>query len=161
LNLKKFRKIAKGINYLHSKGIIHGHITSKNILVTDNMEPLITDYAFFNLKKLANVFLKYRNKNAYSAPEILKENKDVNLFCTDYAIDSYSYGILLWEIYRSTQPFNVSMYAVYKIVVEDDLRPEISKNFHSGFANLIKSCWDKNKEKRPDFNKILNTLEQI
>jgi hypothetical protein len=125
------------------------------------MEPLITDYGFFNLKKLANVFLKYRNKNAYTPPEILFENTNVNIFFTDYTIDSYSFGILLWEIYKSTQPFNCSMSSLYQLVVKDDLRPEISKNFNSGISNLIKSCWDKNKEKRPDFNKILEILENI
>ena len=125
------------------------------------MEPLITDYGFFNLKKLANVFLKYRNKNAYTPPEILIENTNVNIFFTDYTIDSYSFGILLWEIYKSTQPFNCSMSSLYQLVVKDDLRPEISKNFNSGISNLIKSCWDKNKEKRPDFNKILEILENI
>jgi serine/threonine protein kinase len=125
------------------------------------MEPLITDYGFFNLKKLANVFLRYRNKNAYTPPEILSNNTDLNIFCNDFTIDSYSFGILLWEIYKLTQPFNCSMSALFKIVVEDDLRPEISKNFNSGIANLIKSCWDKNKEKRPDFNQILEILEQI
>ena len=57
--------------------MIHGHLSSRNILINDNFEPLVADYGFFSLKKIGNVFLKYKNKNSYSPPEILKEHKNI------------------------------------------------------------------------------------
>lgn len=152
-----------GINYLHSKNIVHGHLSSKNIFINDNLEPLICDYGFLNIKKIANVFLKYKNKNSYSSPEILKEPIDItnSIKTLDFTSDSYSFGILLWEIYTGTYPFNVNISTLFNLVVENDFRPEIKDNFHLGVAHLIQLCWDTNKEKRPNFNEIIHLLNKI
>lgn len=151
------------MNYFHANNIVHSHLSSKNILITNNMEPMIIDYGFLNLKKIANVFLKYKNKNAYSSPEILKEPRDITNSNNniDWTIDTYSFGILLWEIYTGTLPFNVNISTLYNLVVENDFRPEIKDNFHPGVAHIIQLCWDSCKEKRPNFSQILILLEKI
>ncbi len=124
---------------------------------------MIIDYGFLNLKKIANVFSKYKNKNAYSSPEILKEPKDITNSSnnTDFTIDAYSFGILLWEIYTGTTPFNVNISTVYNLVVENDFRPEIKDNFHPGIASIIQLCWDTSKENRPNFKNILELLDKV
>jgi len=40
--------IINGINYLHSNNIIHCHLSSKNILLDDELNPIIVDFGLRN-----------------------------------------------------------------------------------------------------------------
>ncbi len=156
--------IALGLNYLHSNSIYHFHLSSKNIYLDDNFTPLIADYGFKYLKDISSVFLKYKNKNSYTSPELLKENKEICNLTTlsNYQkCDIYSYGILLWELYTSTQPFSISLTNLYNYVVVNDYRPEITKDFPSDLANLIRNCWDNDPTRRPSINKIVDVLDNL
>ncbi len=156
--------IASGLNYLHSNIIFHFHLSSKNIYLDDNYSPIIADYGFKYLKDISSVFLKYKNKNSYTCPELLKENKDVSNITNlgnNQKCDIYSFGILLWEIYTCTQPFPISLTNLYNYVVVNDYRPEITKDFPSELANLIRNCWDSDQERRPSINKIIDVLDNL
>ena len=67
-------KICLAIKYLHDNNIPHLHLSNKNILIDKSLNPKVTDFGFKKLKELASIFLKYKNKNSYSSPEILKIN---------------------------------------------------------------------------------------
>jgi serine/threonine protein kinase len=159
-------KIAIGLDYLHSNGIFHYHLSSKNIYLNDDLNPKIGDYGFNNLKSLANVFLRYKNKNSYTSPELLKSNKTIsNVILNDKSefqkSDIYSFGILLWELYTCTPPFNVGLKELYQYVVVDNYRPEITKGFNQDLANLIRMCWDNDPNRRPEFSKIIELLNKL
>ena len=155
--------IIKGIDYLHKNNIVHYHLTSKNILIDDNLNPLIADYGFNNLKKTYNIFNKYHNLNSYSSPEMLTETNGKlcgslnNNF--NEKNDIYSYGLILWEIFNETIPFNVKLKDVKNYVLNEKLRPEIKEeNIDKELANLIRECWDTEPSNRPEIDKILNLL---
>lgn len=63
--------IINGLDYLHNNNIVHCHLNSRNILLDDELNPIIVDFGFRNLYELSNLFNKYYNKSGYSAPEIL------------------------------------------------------------------------------------------
>lgn len=152
-----------GLEYLHSRKIYHLHLSSKNIFLDDNLTPFIADFGFNYLKDISSVFIKYKNKNSYSSPEILKETRSINYSISEefQKSDVFSFGILLWELFTNTQPFNVSLTNLYNYVVVNGLRPEITKDFPSELANLIRICWDEDSKKRPDFKEILQILATI
>jgi hypothetical protein len=108
------------------------------------------------------VFIKYKNKNSYTSPELLRESKQIgNTFLNhDSKPDVYSFGILLWELYTNTVPFNVKISTLYDYVAVENYRPEITKNFNQDIANLIRLCWDAEPLKRPNFMKIIELINK-
>ena len=152
--------IIKGIEYLHKHNIIHYHLTSKNILIDDNLNPIIADYGFNNLKKTYNIFNKYHNLNSYSSPEMLTETSGKlcgslnNNF--NEKNDIYSFGLILWELFTETIPFNVKLKDVKNYVLNEKLRPKIKDDIDKEIANLIRECWDTEPANRPECESILN-----
>ena len=170
-NLTKEEKIKitigliNGIEYLHTKNIVHCHLNSKNILLDDELNPLIVDFGFKNLYELANLFNKYINKSGYSAPEILAttgkffkipENINDNL----KKIDVYSFGMILWEMITNTVPFEVKLNEIKKYVLEEKVRPEVPTNINKSLSTLIRNCWDSELSKRPSEQEIKNFFYQ-
>ena len=124
------------------------------------MNPKIVDYGLNSLKENASIFLKYKNKNSYSSPEVLQGNKNIGEDINSSS-DVYSYGILLWEIYTSTIPFDVGIKKIMELVGQDNLRPEITEGFNKELSYLIRECWDINPNTRPSFKSIITILNNI
>ena len=126
----------------------------------DNMIPKIVDYGFNSAIDAASIFLKYKNKNAFSSPEVLADNRNIGAGINP-ASDVYSFGILIWEVYTSTIPFDVPIKKIIELVVNENLRPEISKQLSSKISQLIRTCWETNSTLRPSFKLIIEQLKSI
>lgn len=124
---------------------------------------MIGDYNFNQLKDIASVFLKYKNKNSYTSPELLKNNKTIGNVVTEIEgkHDVYSFGILLWELYNMTIPFNVKLTTLYDYVAVQNYRPEIGTNMNRQISELIRKCWDVDPMSRPNMVLIINTLNNV
>ena len=157
--------IIKGLQYLHENCIIHYHLSSKNIYINDELNPLIGDYGFYNLKENACIFNKYINKNSYSSPEILLNSQKIshklNNNENEKKKDIYSFGILLWEIFTENIPFNVKLSELKKYIIEEKLRPQVSNQLNKNIVELIRNCWDSEIDKRPNLEKILSVLLKV
>ncbi|KAF7018705.1 hypothetical protein CFC21_031961 [Triticum aestivum] len=84
--------VAVGVEFLHSKGVIHRDLNPGNILVSDTWHPKITDFATMKL------FIDEKTNPAlvlmpgYLAPEYSGE------WALTYKCDVYSFGVVLLEI---------------------------------------------------------------
>ena len=159
--IKLASQIAESMKALHelNPSIIHGHLTSKNILFDKDFFPKISDLLFNDLKKYCAISLGYTNKSAYTPPELLKDNSSVVNNCKASA-DVYSFGMILWEIFVEKEPFkNIKLKDLRKIVVEDNSRPKIIENLPFNISNLIRCCWQQEPEKRPNFKEISESLK--
>ena len=154
--------IAKGLKYLNDNQIPHLHLSSRNIYLEDDMTPVIADFGFDNLKEIASIFNKYTNKNSYSPPEILIDAQTIGrpLGGDNESIDVYSFGMVLWEIVTSTIPFNLKISEVIDYVVEQKMRPEITKDVDRDIAELIRMCWESENKNRPKFDAIIDILNK-
>ena len=74
-------------------GIIHKDISMRNILVTDNMRWIITDFGH-DQKIMVN------SLPCLNAPETsaIKTDKRIDLHGTSFTVDIWSFGIMAWEI---------------------------------------------------------------
>lgn len=83
--------MARGLNYLHDKGVIHRDLKPENILLTSDRTVKIAD---FNLSKLANssdiLFTDYISTRWYRAPEILLKFARYGV-----AVDIFALGLIM------------------------------------------------------------------
>jgi hypothetical protein len=73
--------------------------------------------------KFANTFESYRGASVWSSPENLKNKK--RMLDPTPEMDVYSFGMLMWELWHETQPFDNDLNICCKYVVEEDSRPMI------------------------------------
>jgi serine/threonine protein kinase len=67
---------------------------------TPDLKVYLADYGLSSLKKYCKVFSNYSNINNWSPPEIWDSDN-----FGDATIDSYSFGVLMWEIETGQVPF--------------------------------------------------------
>jgi serine/threonine protein kinase len=151
--LEILQKIAETLEDIHSLGRFHGHLTSHNILMDENISPIISDLGFHKMKKYAGVMYSYSYKSHWSAPEILKDIKLIPKISA--ACDSYSFGMICWEIFSERVPFlGYNEKQLIDSVANKGLRPLIPNDIPEDLIKIIKSCWNEDPEKRPDFSLI-------
>ncbi|CAJ1080629.1 LOW QUALITY PROTEIN: heat-stable enterotoxin receptor [Xyrichtys novacula] len=148
--------IAKGMSYLHNSDIqVHGRLKSTNCVVDNRMVVKITDFG-------CNSFLS-PGKDLWTAPEHLRKEG------TSQKGDVYSFAVISHEIVLRKNTFYTECYInreeklsrVITSYFRPDLNFETATEKESEVYVLIKSCWDEDPEKRPDFKKIENYLGKI
>ncbi|MCL2074290.1 MAG: SUMF1/EgtB/PvdO family nonheme iron enzyme [Marinilabiliaceae bacterium] len=98
---KFLSEVASGMEYLHSKEIIHKDIKPHNVLISDDDQFLITDFGIsYKGQSIENNIEKSIGTPAYSAPECFEKDK-----VTDKASDIWSLGATLFEILENKVPF--------------------------------------------------------
>ncbi|XP_022752206.1 pollen receptor-like kinase 3 [Durio zibethinus] len=97
--LKIIQGIAQGLSFIHTEfatyEIPHGNLKSSNVLLTENYDPLLSDYAF---QPLTNASIAAQCFFAYKSPEYL-QNQQVSP-----KSDVYCLGILILEIITGKFP---------------------------------------------------------
>uniref|UniRef100_A0A3B4TXT8 Guanylate cyclase n=1 Tax=Seriola dumerili TaxID=41447 RepID=A0A3B4TXT8_SERDU len=148
--------IAKGMSYLHASDIqVHGRLKSTNCVVDNRMVVKITDFG-------CNSFLS-PGKDLWTAPEHLRKHG------TSQKGDVYSFAIISQEIVLRKSTFYTEccsdraekLSRVIMSYFRPDLNFETASEKEAEVYMLIKSCWDEDPERRPDFKKVENCLGKI
>lgn len=116
------KKIASGLAYAHSRGVIHRDIKPANILLADDGEPMLLD---FNLSESCVDGEEDRpaligGTIPYMAPEQLADFQDQTRTPLDSRSDVFSLGIIIYELLTGSSPYPVR-YGVLKDVIDRSL----------------------------------------
>jgi len=154
------KQMSFGLNYLHLSNIIHRDVKLANMLVDKFWNVKLCDFGLSTAKTAGEDLTENVGSPLWKAPEIL-EGKPYNESC-----DVYSWAICIWELFSSQQPyideFGVSDLEELKdIVVTKHKRPTIPSICPAELALLMKSSWDGEPRKRPNFGQIIAHLERI
>ncbi|KAH8416455.1 hypothetical protein KR222_004790 [Zaprionus bogoriensis] len=157
-------QIARGMNYLHSEApmsIIHRDLKSSNVLIYEAIEGnqlhqktlKITDFGL--AREMYNTqCMSAAGTYAWMPPEVISRSM------YSKSSDVWSYGVLLWELitgetpYKGFDPLSVA----YGVAVNTLTLP-IPKTCPETWGALMKSCWESDPHRRPDFKKIIEQLE--
>lgn len=159
--------MARGMAYLHGgpNVVIHRDLKPRNLIIDENNELKVGD---FGLSKLIQVAINVQHdvyeltgetgSYRYMAPEVfLRKNYNTK-------VDVFSFAMILYEMFEGVAPFADEGHeeAAY-MVAKEDRRPEFGSRtyYPDGMRELIMKCWSEFAEKRPPFDDIVQTLQEI
>jgi serine/threonine protein kinase len=159
-------QVSSGVQFLHSKSVVHRDIKPDNILIKNETEIKICDFGLSKKKKnYLNSFSVTVGKNGtdcYIAPEIVEEDK----FST--ASDVYSLGGLFFFVLTGKKPFSDEEkklggpMALTKYIIGGNLPGVDDSNFNVFellFKDLTLSCLKKDPKARPSISQIISRLK--
>uniref|UniRef100_UPI0037E7C5D2 dual specificity testis-specific protein kinase 2-like n=1 Tax=Semicossyphus pulcher TaxID=241346 RepID=UPI0037E7C5D2 len=155
--------IAQGLQYLHSKGIFHRDLTSKNCLVrceTGTFTAVVGDFGLaekipdysdcVGKQPLAIVGSPY-----WMAPEVLRGE------LYDEKVDVFAYGIILCEIIARIEADPDFLPRTEDFGLDVDAFENMVGDCPPVFFSLAVTCCNMSAERRPSFSDIVFTLEGI
>ncbi|RZB66322.1 putative serine/threonine-protein kinase SIS8 isoform D [Glycine soja] len=150
---------AFGMEYLHSKNIVHFDLKCDNLLVNlkDPMRPIckVGDFGLSKIKRNTLVSGGVRGTLPWMAPELLNGSSNK----VSEKVDVFSFGIVLWEILTGEEPYaNMHYGAIIGGIVNNTLRPTIPDHCDSEWRTLMEQCWAPNPAARPSFTEIASRL---
>ncbi|XP_060732524.1 mitogen-activated protein kinase kinase kinase 20 isoform X2 [Tachysurus vachellii] len=151
-------EIAKGMHYLHAEApvkVIHRDLKSRNVVMTADKVLKICDFGASKFHS-HTTHMSLVGTFPWMAPEVI-QSLPVSETC-----DTYSYGVVLWEMLTREIPFKgLEGLQVAWLVVEKNERLTIPSSCPASFANLMRKCWETEPLKRPLFKEILSILEAM
>ncbi|XP_019097579.1 PREDICTED: probable LRR receptor-like serine/threonine-protein kinase At2g24230 [Camelina sativa] len=140
--------VARGLAYLHHVGTTHGHLVATNILLTETLEPRISDFGINNIAKTGD---DHSNNNVES--------------------DVYSFGVILFELLTGKQGRDENVKSVRRLVKErrgeealdSRLRLAVGESVNEMVESLRIGyfCTADSPGKRPTMQQVLGLLKDI
>ncbi|XP_030642778.1 mitogen-activated protein kinase kinase kinase 20 [Chanos chanos] len=150
--------IARGMHYLHCEApvkVIHRDLKSRNVVMTADKVLKICDFGASKFHS-HTTHMSLVGTFPWMAPEVI-QSLPVSDTC-----DTYSYGVVLWEMLTREIPFKgLEGLQVAWLVVEKNERLTVPSSCPASFASLLKSCWLTDPKDRPVFKQILTTLDSM
>jgi len=148
--------IALGMLHLHKEGVVHRDLAARNILLTEHLEPKVSDFGM-SRETTGGENDGSQTSNAmgpvkWMAPEALREMK------YSHKSDVWSFGVVVWEIITVSDPFDkLSNVEVAIGVVSEGKRLDIPDT-DTDLQLLMRMCWSSLPEERPNFSTINHIL---
>ena len=142
-----------GIIYAASviPGMIHNDIKPENILITRNDTLKVSDFGlakvFYSLTSLG----MFSGTASYASPE-----QCLGVAMTDISSDIYSFGVVLYEMFTGTYPFQVddkvddkeSELMKLHLLKTPEKPSKVDLKIREGISNIIMKCLEKKPENR-------------
>lgn len=148
--------IARGMEYIHSQGVIHRDLKPENVLIDQEFHLKIADFGIACEEAYCDSLADDPGTYRWMAPEMIKRKS------YGRKVDVYSFGLVLWEMVAGAIPYeDMNPIQAAFAVVNKNLRPVIPKDCPSAMRVLIEQCWSLQPDKRPEFCQVVKILEQF
>ncbi|KAF4532813.1 hypothetical protein B566_EDAN002663 [Ephemera danica] len=152
-------QVARGMEYLSSRGIVHRDLAARNVLVTSDRTCKVADFGF--ARDIAASLIYERKSDGrlpirWMAPESLYDN----VFSAKS--DVWSFGVFMWEVVTlGSTPYPGQAASEVLKRVREGLRLEKPEHCRREIYNIMFYCWDKSPTERPSFTEIVQLLERL
>ena len=153
--------IAAGLCYMHEKKCIHRTIAAQNILLDENMYPLIDGFSLAcrlpeDMEDMPETRL---GVPIYVAPEVIRGS---SYGCP---ADVYSYGILIHYL------VTLEVFPALEGLSPGEILHRILSGYRPDFADaefvpnlwkeLAMRCWDESQDMRPTMREVVDALKEV
>ncbi|KAI9571670.1 kinase-like protein, partial [Boletus coccyginus] len=162
--------IAAGLQYLHSRHIVHGDLSGSNILITQTGRAWLSDFGLSTLvervsdKTVSGV--SFPGNIRWAAPELFEECREggpASQLSSPQA-DIYSFGSITLQTLSGKPPFHgIQRVAQIVIMISRGCQPPREpgwdgRDIPEELWKFVQACWEKSPCKRPSSEKIVSFI---
>ncbi|EOD21219.1 hypothetical protein EMIHUDRAFT_241475, partial [Emiliania huxleyi CCMP1516] len=168
LNEHEMLVVALGLYYLHhcEPPVLHLDLKSANVLLDESGTAKVCDFGpFHSMEDAANRFDPAERSGIGSpqwiAPEILRGGR------SDVKADSYSFGVLLYEVLARQLPYagqdtsTIIIGVITRMLERPALEPADAARWPECLPELMEECLREAPGERPDVEDLIDMLELI
>ncbi|XP_071746500.1 vascular endothelial growth factor receptor 1 [Lepeophtheirus salmonis] len=151
-------QVARGMEHLMNKNVIHGDLAARNVLLSENNVVKICDFGLAKNTYAKSVYQKSGSGGLLPVKWMAVESLTHGIFSS--RSDVWSYGILLWEMfslgrcpYPGEEPdegFRRRLESGYRMKCPTLAPPEIKR--------VMNDCWKGEAELRPNFSELAEKI---
>ncbi|KAF5079751.1 DUF4350 domain-containing protein [Methanobacterium aggregans] len=147
-------EIAKGLEYAHSKNIIHGDVKLSNIMIRNGVYK-ISDWGLSKLKLDESVTMSGATPQ-YAAPEQIS----IEFGKADERTDIYQLGNVFYELLTGRLPFEGEISQIYNSILQTEptLPSKINSNAEP-VESIVMKCLSKRKDER--YSSMTELLKEL
>ncbi|XP_019373169.1 PREDICTED: tyrosine-protein kinase JAK2 isoform X3 [Gavialis gangeticus] len=158
--LEVAKQLALAMHFLEDKGLVHGNVCAKNILLIREEDRKSGNLPFIKLSD-PGIRITVLPKDIlleripWVPPECIENSKQLSL-----ATDKWSFGTTLWEICSGGDKPLGALDSARKLQFYEDRHQLPAPNW-TELANLINNCMDYEPDFRPSFRAIIRDLNSL
>jgi len=174
LKRAKAIEVTRGLQYLHSKGIIHGDLRVDNVLVSDDGAAQLNDFGISHILDVQGFTTKIMRNVRFTAPELMPIEEVESDVKPTFRTDVFSLAMLLLQLFHGPDknlqnglPYNhirlrtgtdYDLRLLRLIHRGERPRRERYQTMYDQHWALLEFCWQNDPFSRPDINTVLKML---
>ncbi|KAG2443737.1 hypothetical protein HXX76_002083 [Chlamydomonas incerta] len=156
--------VAKAMVHMHAANVLHSDLKARNIMLKSSgtegrgIVAKVADFGLSTRMEHQETHLSscFQGTLTHMAPEVMLEGR------ISKAVDVYSFGILLWELFCAGDPFQgVPRAHLGHAITKEARRPKFPPFAPSGYVRLATRCWDPDASQRPTFEEVMSELVRM
>ncbi|XP_072929608.1 putative inactive tyrosine-protein kinase Wsck [Epargyreus clarus] len=141
--------IARGMDYLHSKKIIHKKLSCRNIVIGESGNAKVSGFGLAHIRPLHET----PDYTRWTSHEMLRQTR------FNPKADIWSYGCLIWEALTiGATPYAHTASKDVAARVLRGMRPSQPSYVGDELFQLCLQCWQVDPDERPSFSSLLREL---
>ncbi|GLC44332.1 hypothetical protein PLESTB_000481300 [Pleodorina starrii] len=159
--LRTAREIGQGMSHLHACRVVHGDLKPGNVLLMSSradrrgFTAKVSDFGLSTYCMASHTSVTRWSTVSYMAPEAFEGHLTMGS-------DTFSFGVLLWEMYTGQQPYaGLQAAQIVMGVQAGQLTLEWPPDSDPRIVELVEGCIQRNPAARPTFSQLIAQLTSL